>query len=127
MGVVQDLDELVNVVVPERLDAVNRFSNRSGYSPQQRAFGTTARLPACLLSDDPVDRLMCASAAGDAVQRAWEIRSAAQKALFEQNSKDAIERAFKGRSRIQIPLLLASIFEKPSMLRARSKVLHACP
>ena len=33
----------------------NRYNNRSGFSPMQRVFGFTHRLPNSLLSDDPID------------------------------------------------------------------------
>ena len=39
------------------VDSRNRHVNRSGYSAQQRVFGTALRLPGSLLSDDPLDRI----------------------------------------------------------------------
>jgi len=33
----------------------NRYNNRSGYSPLQRVFGNSTRLPCSLLSDDAID------------------------------------------------------------------------
>ena len=33
----------------------NRYNNRSGFSPHQRVFGCSARLPNSLLSDDLID------------------------------------------------------------------------
>ena len=35
--------------------ARNRYMNRSGYSPIQRVFGFSTRLPSSLVSDDPID------------------------------------------------------------------------
>ena len=35
--------------------ARNRHMNRSGFTPMQRVFGITARLPASILSDDLID------------------------------------------------------------------------
>ena len=46
-------DELVYQCVAAR----NRYANRSGYSPDQRVFGSSNRLPRSLLSDDLLDEL----------------------------------------------------------------------
>ena len=43
------------MVVHECVLASNRFFNRSGFSPMQRVFGFTLRMPRTLTSDDPVD------------------------------------------------------------------------
>ena len=42
--------------VAECCDARNRYCNRSGFLAHQRVFGSSLRLPASLLSDDPIDR-----------------------------------------------------------------------
>ena len=42
----------INLLASECVSAKNRMSNRSGYSPLQRVFGVTHRLPGDLCSDD---------------------------------------------------------------------------
>ena len=56
------------------LDARNRYVNRSGFSAHQRVFGSALRLPGCLMSDDPVDRVAVAMDPSTEFQRSAEIR-----------------------------------------------------
>ena len=58
----------------------NALMDRSGFSPDQRAFGRGLRLAGCLLSDDRVDSDLLNAQADDDVWRAWEIRDAAGRA-----------------------------------------------
>ena len=46
------------IAVKRTCIARNRFYNRSGFTPYQRAFGHSPRLPASLLSDDLLDPLL---------------------------------------------------------------------
>ena len=89
-----------DIALTSALDARNRFSNRSGYSAQQRVFGTGLRLPGCLQSDDPVDRLAVLEDPTTEFAQTCEIRTAAQKAFFKHHDKDAVQRAALGRSRV---------------------------
>ena len=89
------------IALTQALDARNRYVNRSGYSAHQRVFGHTLRLPGCLMSDDPVDRIAVATDPSTEFQRSAEIRDSAQRALFRHNDHEAIKRAGRQRSRIQ--------------------------
>ncbi len=85
--------------VAETSAAHNRYYNRSGYSPYQRAFGTMPRLPGSLLSDDALDRELVCASAGEPVKRAWEIREAAAKAWHQRQNEEAVKRALSTRTR----------------------------
>ena len=90
--------ELIERVVPEAVAARNAFINRSGYSANQRVFGGSFRMPASLLSDDAVDRLLLSQSGASEFERSCEIRSAAQKALFKQSELQGVQGALKARS-----------------------------
>jgi len=78
----------------------NRYFNRSGYSPMQRVFGTTQRLPGSLLSDDPIDpELLSTNPIAD-YQRAEEMRVAATRAWAALDSRRRLKRSLKSRHRI---------------------------
>ena len=85
--------------VAETSAAHNRYYNRSGFSPYQRAFGTMPRLPGSLLSDDALDRELVCASAGEPVKRAWEIREAAARAWHKQQDGEAVKRALGTRTR----------------------------
>ena len=70
-----------------------------GFYAQQRAFGSS--LPGCLLSDDPVDRQLLTSDSFSDFQRTNDMRSAAQRALFKQNSTRAAQAAVWAHHRSQ--------------------------
>ena len=63
-------------------------------------FGSTLRLPGCLLSDDPIDRFSVSLDPSTDYVRSAEIRAAAQKALFREADVEAIHRAANARSRV---------------------------
>jgi len=75
--VVTEYSELL-LLINESVLAHNRFFNRSGYSPQQRVFGYSHRVPRTLTSDDPIDAESLAMDIGGRsdAQRAHEIRMA---------------------------------------------------
>ena len=79
--------------VAECCDARNRYCNRSGFSAHQRVFGSSLRLPGSLLSDDPIDRQLLTADPYTNFHRAKEMRTAAQRALFKQNSARAVQAA----------------------------------
>ena len=85
----------------ECCDARNRYCNRSGFSAHQRVFGSSLRLPGSLLSDDPIDRQLLTAVPYTNFHRANEIRTAAQRALFKQNSARAVQAAGLARHRSQ--------------------------
>lgn len=71
----------------------NRHYDRSGFSPHQRVFGSSLRLPASLLSDDYVDREFLTEPQTDYMLRTAKIREAAMKAWTEQQDFEAVTRA----------------------------------
>ena len=85
----------------ECCDARNRYCNRSGFSAHQRVFGSSLRLLGCLLSDDPIDRQLLTADPYTNFHRANEMRTAAQRALFKQNSARAVQAAGLARHRSQ--------------------------
>ena len=87
--------------VAECCDAKNRYCNRSGFSAHQRVFGSSLRLPGSLLSDDPIDRQLLTADPYTNFHRANEMRTAAQRALFKQNSARAVQAAGLARDRSQ--------------------------
>ena len=104
-----DLDEECHIegetefeaAVAECCDARNRYCNRSGFSAHQRVFGSSLRLPGSLLSDDPIDRQLLTADPYTKIHRANEMRTAAQRALFKQNSARAAQAAGLARHRSQ--------------------------
>ncbi len=91
----------MEAAISECCDARNRYCNRSGFSAHQRVFGSSLRLPGSLLSDDPIDRLLLASDPYTEFKRSNEIRSAAQSALFRQNTTRSLQAAKLARPRSQ--------------------------
>ena len=76
--------------------------NRHGFfSAHQRVLGSSLRLPGSLLSDDPIDRQLLAADPYTDFQRTNDMRSAAQRALFKQNSARAVQAAVLARHRSQ--------------------------
>eukprot|EP00435_Cladocopium_sp_Y103_P023371 s61_g5.t1 len=92
-------DEEVHVAISEVVVAHNRYYNRSGFTPYQRAFGTLPRMPATLLSDDTIDKQLILDAAGDTMKRAWKIREEAAKAWHRWQDDEAVRRAVSTRTR----------------------------
>ena len=81
------------VVTRETATVIGRF-----FSAHQRVFGSSLRLP---LSADPINRLLLTSDPYTDVQRSNDMRSAAQRALFKQNSARAVQAAGLARHRSQ--------------------------
>ena len=74
------------------VEAKNRYANRSGFTPQQRVFGRTTRLPRSMLSDDIIDPDILAIAGKCDFAKANEMRAAAMKAYLEDETIMACER-----------------------------------
>ena len=88
--------------VAECCDARNRYCNRSGFSTHQRVFGSSLRLPGSLPEATiPFDRQFLTADPYTDFHRANEIRTAAQRALFKQNSARAVQAARLARHRSQ--------------------------
>eukprot|EP00969_Alexandrium_andersonii_P335489 14827391-Alexandrium_andersonii.AAC.1 len=64
-------------------------------------FGSSLRLPATLLSDDPVDRVMLADDPSTEMARAMKVREEAQRALFRMSDARALSAAARARPRRQ--------------------------
>ena len=64
-------------------------------------FGSSLRLPGSLLSDDPIDNQLLTADPYTNFHRASEMRTAAQRALFKQNSARAVQAAGLARHRSQ--------------------------
>ncbi|CAE6964999.1 GIP [Symbiodinium sp. CCMP2592] len=92
-------DRDYKIAVAETAMIHNMYYDRSGFSPQQRVFGTNLRVPASLLSDDYVDRDLLQEPQSDYMKRSAEIREAAAKAWMERQDFEAISRALKTNSR----------------------------
>ena len=72
-------DEL-KIAIAETLWTRNMYYDRSGYSPHQRVFGSTPRVPMSMLSDDMIDKELVLGGASDSMKRALDIRQKARKA-----------------------------------------------
>ena len=71
------------------------------FSAHQRVFGSNLRLPGSLVSDDPIDRQLLTADPYTDFQRTNDMRSAAQRVLFKQNSARAVQAAGLARHRSQ--------------------------
>ena len=65
-------------------------------------FGSSLRLPGSLLSDDPIDRQLLTADPFTHFHRANEMGTAAQRALFKQNSARPVQAAGLARHRSQL-------------------------
>ena len=86
------LDEL-EICLTQVVAAHNQMYDRFGFSPNQRVFGRSIRLPGSLLADDSVDSQLVQEAAGDEMKRTWEIREAAQLAWLKKSDQAAVQKA----------------------------------
>jgi hypothetical protein len=89
------------IALAETCAARNRLMDRSGFSPDQRTFGCSLRLPASLLSDDVVDRIALEDSASEDMIRAWDIRDAAMRGRLESQDREAYKRAAQAKARTQ--------------------------
>ena len=96
----RDLGQL-RTMIAECNAAKNRMSNRSGYSPLQRVFGFTTRLPADLTSDDKYapDIVFDAASCDVSFEQAREIRKAAMQAHALVSVRDRVDHAVRARHR----------------------------
>ena len=91
--------EELDCVVAQVVAAHNSLSDRHGYSPNQRLFGRSLRLPGSLMATDRWDQEMIKAAAGDVVQRSWAIRDAARAAWIKEDDVTAVHRASAAQTR----------------------------
>eukprot|EP00971_Amphidinium_carterae_P334851 6470363-Amphidinium_carterae.2 len=96
-----ELDALVHACTTSK----NRYSNRSGFSPQQRVFGTLHRLPGALTSDDGSQASLVCSNPEREFYRAARIRQTAASALMRLESRTRLGAAKNAsvRKNVSIP------------------------
>ena len=77
----------------------NRYNNRSGFSPMQRVFGFSHRLPNSLLSDDPIDPEYLSESPLSDFQRSEALRRAATRAWASMDSRTRLQKVLRARHR----------------------------
>ena len=77
--------------------ARNQYQNRSGFSPFQRVFGMSMRLPGSLLSDDAIDPFYMYDDPTTQLHRDAELRQAATRAWAATDSRTRIKKALPAR------------------------------
>ncbi|CAE7633607.1 unnamed protein product [Symbiodinium necroappetens] len=88
------------IAIAETVAAHNQHYDRSGFSPNQRVYGTSLRLPSSLASDDYIDaELRGQPPRTDFMKRAMEIREAAQRAWLRHQDNQAIRKALNSNTR----------------------------
>ncbi|CAE7473706.1 GIP, partial [Symbiodinium necroappetens] len=92
-------EEELDVVIAHVVSAYNSMYDRHGFTPDQRVFGRSVRMPASLLADDRLNQELLMESAGDAVQRSWDIRSAARQAWLKKDDAEAVRRARRVQTR----------------------------
>ena len=96
-GIVDETE--LDIAIAETLWTRNQYFDRSGFSPFQRVFGATPRIPMNLLSDDMIDRELLQSPQSDSMQRTLVIREVARKAWMRQQDAEAVSRASRANTR----------------------------
>ena len=92
-------EEEFDIAVAATTWARNMMYNRSGFSPRQRVFGTSLRLPASVLSDDYLDRNFLAAPETDYMKKAAEMRERASKAWLEDQDRQSVAKAARSNVR----------------------------
>ena len=87
------------LAVSEAVYAHNRLVDKSGFSPQQRVFGTNLRLPSSLIAEDHIAKELLANPQTDYMKRAMEVREAAAKAWVANQDAQAVRRAARATTR----------------------------
>ncbi|CAK8993884.1 unnamed protein product [Durusdinium trenchii] len=89
----------VPMVIAEVVNSRNRFMDRWGFSPMQRVFGKSLRLPASLLSTDALDHELMELAASDPIRRQWQIRELSSQEWLRRQDRAAVQRSVHARTR----------------------------
>ena len=92
-------EEELDLVVSQVVAGHNSLYDRHGYSPNQRLFGRSLRLPGSLMATDKWDQEMIQASAGDLVQRSWAIREAARAAWIKEDDVVSVHRATSALTR----------------------------
>ena len=82
-----------------RCQARNRYFNRSGFSPMQRVFGISNRLPNSLLSDDSIDPGLLSLNPLTDFQRSEELRAAATRSWAALENRSRLLKVLRARHR----------------------------
>ena len=77
----------------------NRYHNRSGFSPMQRVFGMSHRLPSSLLSDDVIDPVYCFDSPNHDFHRSEQLRRMAVRAFARLDCRERLGKALRARHR----------------------------
>ena len=100
--------EEIPMVLSEVVTCRNRYMDRFGFSPMQRVFGKNLRLPASLMSTDALNSELTDAAAGDPIQRSWQIRELASQEWLRRQDQGAVRRSIRAQSRttdqVKIPI-----------------------
>ena len=104
---VQNHDDYVSAVHAV-VAARNRLMDRSGFSPDQRWFGNSLRLPNTLLSTDAIDMITLEETPNEQVLRQWELREAAMTAWVRSQDNEAFKKAVHARPRLGLDKPLAA-------------------
>jgi len=78
----------------------NRYNNRAGFSPMQRVFGFTHRLPGSLLSDDVIDPQYLSEDPLQDFNRSEQLRQAATRAWAATDNRARLLKVLRARHRI---------------------------
>ncbi|CAE7807940.1 unnamed protein product [Symbiodinium sp. CCMP2592] len=92
-------EEELDVVIAHVVSAYNSMFDRHGFTPDQRVFGRSVRMPASLLADDRLNQELIKEAAGDSVRRTWDIREAARSSWLKKDDAEAVQRARRVQTR----------------------------
>ena len=92
-------EEEFSLAVSEAVFAHNRYADKSGFSPQQRVFGSNLRLPSTMIAEDYIDAELLANPQTDYMKRAQEIREIAAKAWVSRQDIESVKRAAKANTR----------------------------
>ena len=92
-------EEELDLVVSQVVAGHNSLYDRHGYSPNQRLFGRSLRLPGSLMATDKWDQEMIQASAGDLIQRSWAIREAARAAWIKEDDVVSVHRATSALTR----------------------------
>ena len=70
----EEYAQAVRILVAQR----NARANKSGFSPDQRTFGRSLRLPGHMLSDDRIDPDLAGGHPSDSIRRTWDLQDSNQ-------------------------------------------------
>ena len=98
----RDLDEVEEALICEVSWSLQTMCKRSGYSPAQRVLGKQLRVTLDMISDGQSQSYELSTSVDVARRRAEELRTAAREAMIEQDAKERLARASRGRPRRQL-------------------------